>query len=216
MKTLLMVLSSIQRQDGQSSRLAQRYVAAWQQADPAGRVLVRDLAETPVPHLDAQMLAALATPAEQRSEPQRRSVAYADSLIAELQAADEVVIALPMYNFGVPSTLKAWFDHIARAGVTFRYTATGAEGLLKGKRVHVFTARGGRYAGQPHDTQTPYVRDFLAFVGLSDVRFVHAEGLALGEDAQRASLQAAQQQIDRLLAPASDEQAVGEPALAAA
>ena len=111
-----------------------------------------------------------------------------------------IVIGLPMYNFGVPSTLKAWFDHIARAGVTFRYTADGPEGLLKGKKAVVFATRGGRYAGTPLDTQTEFVRNFLGFVGITDVEFVYAEGLAISPDAKTAALTQAQQTIERLAA----------------
>ena len=122
-------------------------------------------------------------------------------LIDELSRADVIVIGLPMYNFGVPSTLKAYFDHIARAGVTFRYTDKGPVGLLRGKKVFVFAARGGLYAGTPRDTQTPYVRDFLSFLGMDDVEFIYAEGLALGDEHQKKALDRAHAAIDRLLAP---------------
>jgi Acyl carrier protein phosphodiesterase len=102
-----------------------------------------------------------------------------------------IVIGVPMYNFGIPSTLKAYFDHIARAGITFRYTANGPEGLLKGKRAVILAARGGIYSGTPRDTQTAYLRDFLAFVGITEVEFIYAEGLAMGgEQAERAELTA--------------------------
>jgi FMN-dependent NADH-azoreductase len=106
-----------------------------------------------------------------------------------------------MYNFGVPSTLKAYFDHIARAGVTFRYTANGPEGLLKGKKAYVLAARGGLYAGTALDTQTAYVRDFLRFIGIEDVEFVYAEGLNIGDAAKRAGLAAAYAAIERLSTP---------------
>lgn len=201
MKTLLLIRSSILHGDGQSNRLADRYVAAWRAAHPDGRVIVRDLAQHPLPHLDLAHVGAFSTPAERRTPEQQAMVAQSDALIEELQGADVVALGLPLYNFGIPSTLKAYFDHIARAGVTFRYTANGPEGLVKGKQVVVFAARGGLYQGQPHDTQTPFVRNFLGFLGMSDVQFVHAEGLAMGDEPRARGLQAAQAQIDAMLEP---------------
>lgn len=198
MNTLLLIRSSLLLGDGQSNRLADRFVAAWQAANPEGRVLVRDLATDPVPHLDLARVGAFGTPAEQRTPEQRALVAESDALIAELQGADTVVFGLPLYNFGMPSTLKAYFDHVARAGITFRYTAEGPEGLIKGKQVYVFTTRGGHYKDQAHDTQTPFVRTLLGFLGMTDVRFVHAEGLALGDESRQAALQAAEAEIDAL------------------
>ena len=125
MKTLLQINTSIFSDGGQSSRLAERFVAGWREANPGGQVVVHDLAKEPVPHIDAGRFGAfLAKPAERTSE-QQRVVDYSDALIDELKRADVIVLGLPMYNFGVPSTLKAYFDHVARAGVTFRYTETG-------------------------------------------------------------------------------------------
>ncbi len=199
MTTLLQINASIQGDTGQSSQLATRFVAAWRAQHPAGRVLRRDLAADPVPHLTAERFGAFLTPAEQRTDVQRAVAAYSDQLIDEIRQADVVVIGLPMYNFGVPSQLKAYFDHIARAGVTFRYTAQGPVGLLEGKQAYVFAARGGLYAGAPLDTQTPYVRDFLAFLGIRSVEFVFAEGLAIDAQRRDAAIAAAHTQIDGLL-----------------
>src|SRR5207237_7970112 len=123
------------------------------------------------------------------------------ALIDELHRADVIVLGLPMYNFGLPSALKAYFDHIARAGVTFRYSEKGPVGLLTGKKVYVFAARGGLYAGTPLDTQTAYVRDMLRFLGIDDVEFVYAEGLAIGAERKAAALSQAQRAIERLAAP---------------
>jgi FMN-dependent NADH-azoreductase len=201
MKTLLLIRSSLLLGNGQSNRLADRYVAAWQAANPQGRVLVRDLAQNPVPHLDLARVGAFSTPAEQRTPEQQALVAESDALIDELQSADVIALGLPLYNFGIPSTLKAYFDHIARAGVTFSYTASGPEGLVKGKRVVVFAARGGLYQGQPHDTQTPYVRNFLGFLGMTDVRFVFAEGLNMGDEPRAKGLRSAESAIDTLVEP---------------
>ncbi len=201
MKTLLQIRSSIFSDGGQSSRLAERFIARWRDENPGGRVTVRDVAREAVPHLDASRFAAFTAKPTERTPEQKAVVTYSDALISELKAADVVVIALPMYNFGVPSTLKAYFDHIARAGETFRYTEKGAVGLVSGKRVYVFAARGGLYAGTPRDSQTAYVRDFLAFLGMTEVEFVYAEGLAISEASKQQGLGKAHAHIDRLVAP---------------
>ncbi len=198
MKTLLQINTSIFSDGGQSSRLAERFVAAWREAHPDGTVLVRDLAKDPVPHIDAGRFGAFLAKPDARTTEQQRIVDYSDALIDELKRADVVVLGLPMYNFGVPSTLKAYFDHVARAGVTFRYTLDGPVGLLKGKKVYVFAARGGAYAGTARDTQTRYVRDFLAFLGMDDVEFVYAEGLAVSEANKQQGIAGAHAHIDRL------------------
>jgi FMN-dependent NADH-azoreductase len=153
-----------------------------------------------VPHLTAERFGAFIAKPEQRSAAQHAVVAYSDALIDEIRAADVIVIGLPMYNFGVPSQLKAYFDHIARAGVTFAYTEKGPVGRLTGKKVYVFAARGGQYVGTPLDTQTSYVRDFLAFLGMTDVQFVYAEGLNLGADSKETNLAKAVAEIARLAA----------------
>src|SRR6202046_406579 len=201
MTTLLQVNASIYNSSGQSSRLADHSVAALREREPAAKIIVRDVAAAePVPHLNAERFGAFITKPEERSTAQHAVVAYSDALINELKQADVIVIGLPMYNFGVPSQLKAYFDHIARAGVTFKYTETGPVGLLTGKKVYVFAARGGLYAGSPLDTQTGYVRDFLAFLGMDRVEFVHAEGLAISADHKAAALAQASQQIETLAA----------------
>jgi len=188
MKSLLQIQTSLFSNDGQSSRLAGDFVAEWKAQNPAGRVTQRDLARDSVPHLTAERFQAFLAKPDTRTVSQQKVVNESDALIAELVAADTLVIGLPMYNFGIPSTLKAYFDHVARAGVTFRYTEKGAEGLLKGKKAYVFATRGGLYAGTPLDTQTAYVRDFLRFLGIDDVEFVYAEGLAMGEAKRDAAL----------------------------
>jgi FMN-dependent NADH-azoreductase len=199
MSTLLQLTASIQGENGQSSRLANRFVSAWRAQHPQGHVIHRDLAADPVPHLTAERFGAFLTPPEQRNEAQHAIARYSDTLIDEIRQADVIVIGLPMYNFGVPSQLKAYFDHIARAGVTFRYSPEGPVGLLEGKQAYVFAARGGLYSGAPLDTQTPYVRDFLAFLGIRDVEFVFAEGLAIGPERRDAALESARARIDGLL-----------------
>jgi len=208
MTTILQINSSLHGNDAQSSRLASEFVAALGgtrerkgSTPTSGRpVVVRDLSVAPVPHLTAERLTALATHAAERTLEQQRIVSESDELIDELKRADVIVIGLPMYNFGVPSTLKAYFDHVARAGVTFRYTAEGPVGLLTGKKAYVFATRGGRYAGTAADLQTAYVRQFLGFVGIRDVEFVYAEGLALGAEERSAAVAHALARIGQLAA----------------
>jgi FMN-dependent NADH-azoreductase len=190
MKTL-QINSSIFGAGGQSSQLADKFVAGI-----GGDVMVRDLAREPAPHLDAARFGAFIAKPEARTLEQQAVVDYSDRLIGELREADVLVIALPMYNFGAPSTLRAYFDHVARAGVTFKYTEKGAVGLLTGKKVYVFVTRGGVY-GDKH-AHTAYVRDFLAFLGLTDVTFIYAEGLAISEPSKLASLEKARKEIAAL------------------
>lgn len=199
MPTLLQLKTSLFSNEGQSSRLADEFVNAWRKAHPEGHVITRDLAATPIPHLTAERFQAFLSKPEERTPEQQAVVDFSDALIAELQAVDEIVIGVPTYNFGIPSTLKAYFDHIARAGVTFRYTANGPVGLISGKKVHIVAARGGFYAGTPTDTVTRYVADFLSFLGMSAVSFVYAEGLAISTTQKEASLQNAGREIATLL-----------------
>lgn len=201
MTTLLQLNSSIFSGNGQSSRLADQFVAAWRERHPGAEVIGRDLARDPVPHLDAERFQAFLAKPEERTPAQQAVVDYSDGLIDELKKARVIVLGLPLYNFGVPSTLKAYFDHIARAGATFRYTEKGPVGLLTGKKAYVFAARGGQYAGTPLDTQTSYVRNFLRFVGIEDVVFVYAEGLAMGEASKESALAQAVDAIGRLTTP---------------
>jgi FMN-dependent NADH-azoreductase len=200
MNTLLQINTSIHADHGQSSQLATQFVQAFSRARPDWRIVRRDLASDTVPHLSAERFAAFVSAPQERNAAQREVVAYSDALIGELKQADVIVLGLPMYNFGVPSQLKAYFDHIARAGETFRYTANGPVGLLQGKRAYIFAARGGLYAGTALDTQTNYVRDFLRFVGIEDVEFVYAEGLAISPQSKASGLAAAATAIERLAA----------------
>jgi FMN-dependent NADH-azoreductase len=201
MTTLLQINASIMNGKGQSSQLANQFVAAFKDRHPDAAVTVRDVAATePVPHLNAERFGAFIAKPEDRSAEQHAIVAYSDELIRELKEASVIVIGLPMYNFGVPSQLKAYFDHIARAGVTFAYTQQGPKGLVTGKKAYVFATRGGLYAGTPLDTQTSYVRDFLRFLGIADVEFVYAEGLNMGPQNKEASLVRASADIARLAA----------------
>ena len=194
MKTLLQIQSSMFESGGQSSRLAARFVAQWRESEK-GAVILRDVGRDPVPHLTAERFQALNAKPAERTPEQQAVAGFSDTLVEELRRADVIVIGLPMYNFGLPSSLKAYFDHVARAGVTFRYTDKGAQGLLTGKKAFVFAARGGLYAGTPLDTQTGYVRDFLRFLGIDDVEFIYAEGLAMGDAPKAQALARAEEAI---------------------
>ncbi len=195
MTTILQINSAARSQGAQSTLLADELTAKLKQSNPGATVTVRNLQADPLPHLDDAVLGAFFTPAESRTPEQNAIVAKSDALIAELQAADVIVIGAPLYNFGVSSQLKTYFDWIARAGVTFRYTENGPEGLVKGKKVHVVSARGGKYAGTPNDSQTPFLRTFLGFLGMTDVNFIYAEGLNMGPEAHSAALAGAREAI---------------------
>ena len=200
MNTLLQLNTSMFGDAGQSTQLANRFVADWRTANPGAKVTVRDIGRAPIPHLSAERFGAFLAKPDERNAQQRAIVEFSDTLIDELRRADVIVIGMPMYNFGIPSSLKAYFDHVARAGVTFRYAAQGPVGMLTGKRAYVFAARGGMYAGTPLDTQTSYVRDFLRFIGIDDVEFVYAEGLNMGAERKDAALAQARAEIERIAA----------------
>lgn len=198
MTTILHIDSGIFGAQSASNGLSAAFVDALRAAQPKIAVIRRDLATDPLPHLDATLAASFMTAPADRDGAVAEAGARSDAAVAELQAADILVIGLPMYNFNVPSTFKAWFDHVARAGVTFRYTAQGPEGLLTGKKAYILTARGGRYTGTGADHQEPFIRQFLGFLGITDVTFVYAEGLKMGEEAAAAALQAARSEIATL------------------
>ena len=188
---ILQINSSARSAGANSTRLADAITTRLKAANPGAVVELRDLAAHPHPVLDEAALGALFTPAEQRSPEQAARVALDDALIAQLQSADAIVLGVPMYNFGVPVQLKTWIDAIARAGVTFRYTENGPEGLVKGKKVYVALARGGVYRDTPADSQVPYLKGVLGFLGMTDVEFIYAEGLSMGaESADKAFAEA--------------------------
>lgn len=202
MSNLLLVTSSLFGGQSKSAQIAKEFVAAWQHSHAGTRTVERELTPGSMPHLSLDALGALMTPAEQRTPEQRASVAFGDRLIEELEAAETIVLAVPMYNFSIPSTLKAWIDHVARAGRTFSYSASGPEGLLKGKKVFVITGRGGFYGGDSpakvFDFQEPYLRSVLAFLGLTDVAFIHVEGLKVSAEAAEQGLARARDAIAAL------------------
>lgn len=197
---ILQINGSARSEGANSTRVASDIVTRLKAANPQASVVQRDLARNPAPVVDEAALGALFTPAEQRTPEQSARVAESDALIAEVQAADVIVIGVPMYNFSISAQLKNWIDAIARAGVTFRYTENGPEGLLKGKKVFVAFARGGRYRGSAADTQTPFLQTVLGFLGMTDVRLVYAEGLNMGEEAAKQGFAEAEADIVAALA----------------
>lgn len=197
---LLHVDSSILGDHSVSRKISAAAVAALRAATPDARVTYRDLDAAPAPHQSGALLAARATPAEARTPEQARDVAEADAILEEFLAADVVVLGVPMYNFGIPAQLKSWLDAIARAQVTFRYTEQGPQGLLTGKQVYAVMTRGGIYRNTPNDSQTPFLATILGFLGMTEVQFLYAEGLAMGAEAEQQALDAAERQIAELVA----------------
>ncbi|MFD1383480.1 FMN-dependent NADH-azoreductase [Rhodanobacter aciditrophus] len=185
MATLLRIDSSASGDNSKSRQLTDAFVAQWLAKNPEGNVVVRDVNANPLPHFTSETLGALFTPEEDRTDAQKAIVAIGDELIEELEAADVVAVSAPMYNFSIPSTLKSYFDYIARAGRTFKYTETGPVGLVN-KDAYVFTASGSFLADTPVDHQVPYVQTFLGFIGLNVKDTFIAGGQALGEDGEKA------------------------------
>ena len=200
MQHILAINSSVAGQGSASRLLVEETVDRLCAATPAVSVTWRDVGVSPVPHLTPATLAGV------RGEPvtgaELATRALSDALIAELRVADTVVMGVPMYNFGVPTGLRAWFDHVLRAGETFRYSSAGPEGLLGGKRVIVIEARGGYYSegpAQAFDFQEPYLRHLFAFVGITDVEFVRVEKMGFGPEAQTTAIADARARLEDIV-----------------
>ncbi|MEZ0232750.1 MAG: FMN-dependent NADH-azoreductase [Methylophilaceae bacterium] len=193
---ILQINSSARAEGSHSTKLANALVERLSASNPETKVIIRDIGHNAHPELDEKALQALFTPADKRTPEQAARVALDDALITEVQAADVVVLGVPMYNFGIPAQLKNWIDAISRAQVTFRYTEQGPEGLLKSKKVYVVFTRGGMYKNTAQDTQTPYLKTIFGFLGMTDVTFMYAEGLAMGPEAEQNALASALQQIE--------------------
>lgn len=201
MSKVLVITSSLAGAASISGALVDRAVAELRAKDPALQVSTRDLGQSPIPHLDADGVAGVR--GEPANDAQRNARALSDALVQELEDADLLVIGAPMYNFGIPSTLKTWFDYVLRAGVTFRYTEAGPEGLLKGKRAIVVLSRGGLFSegpAQAWDLQEPHLRTLLGFMGVTDVTFVRAERLGMGPDERQQAIAAAEVAVTRAVA----------------
>lgn len=198
MSNVLVLKSSILANYSQSNVLADYFVDQWRQQHSDEKIQVRDLAADPVPVLDGELVGALRPSDAPLTPRQQDALELSNTLIEELQASDVIVIAAPMYNFNIPTQLKNYFDLVARAGVTFRYTEAGPEGLLKGKKVYVLTSRGGIHKDTNTDLVTPYLRVFLGFIGLTDVEFVFEEGIAYGPEMATKAQQDAKALINQL------------------
>ncbi|MFP1960383.1 FMN-dependent NADH-azoreductase [Lonsdalea quercina] len=198
MKKVLVLKSSILADYSQSNQMADHFVAEWQAAHPDDAITLRDLAAQPIPVLDGELVGAF-RPSETPLTPrQQEALALSDTLVDELQSHDLIVINAPMYNFNISTQLKNYIDFIARAGVTFRYTEQGPEGLVKGKRALVLTSRGGIHKDTPSDLVTPYLKLMLGFIGITDVEFVFAEGIGYGPEVAQKALQDAKVQLTQL------------------
>ena len=197
MSKVLVLKSSILADYSQSSLLADYY--AENAIAKGDTVTVRDLAANPIPVLDGELVGALRPSDVALTERQQQALALSDELIAELQAHDVIVLAAPMYNFNISTQLKTYFDLIARAGVTFRYTETGPEGLVTGKKAIVLSTRGGIHKDTPTDLVTPYLALFLGFIGITDVQTILAEGIAYGPDVATKAIEQAKAEISQIV-----------------
>ncbi len=199
-KRLLHIDTSARLTGSDSRRLSARFVRQWVDNHPEYQVIERDLVSKPLPHLDDAMLAAMMSPPEQHTPEMARIADRINLLIDEFLSADAVVLGVPMYNLGIPSTLKAYIDHIVMAGRTFAYTDKGAVGLVPDKPVFIITARGGMHRGASTDQQTPYLQTLFNFLGIQQVNFIHSEGLNMGDEMRRQGIESAQAEIGRYAA----------------
>jgi FMN-dependent NADH-azoreductase len=199
---ILLVLSSPRGWKSHSHQFASHIVDDLKARHPGARVVVRDVAKEPLPHVGEAFGTGRVLPVEKRSPAEAKALALSDALVDELAAADVIVLAVPMYNFGVPSSLKAWIDHVVRPGRTFSYSEKGPEGLLKDKKAVVVVARGGVYSEGPAqqlDFQESYLRTVLGFIGITNVHVVRVEGVAMGEEPLRNAMAAAKAQSEQVV-----------------
>jgi len=199
MAKVLAIKSSILGSHSQSGKLVDEFINQWQARHGAEQVKVRDVAHEPLPILDGELIAGLAGN-DELNERQQQAAELSTSLIAEVQQADVVVVGVPMYNFGIPAQLKAWVDLICRAGVTFRYTEQGPEGLLQGKRLLLVVAAGGLHRDSATDLALAHIKTVLGFIGLTQVEVAYAQGLNMGPELQSRGLYEARQVLDGFLA----------------
>ncbi|MGK9120395.1 FMN-dependent NADH-azoreductase [Olivibacter jilunii] len=182
MARILNIISSPRGEQSNSIKLANAVIDRLREKEPASFVKVKDLTRNPFPHLEEVHLNAFFTPAEKHTDENRAAIQHSNEAIQEIMDADILVIGAPMYNFGISSTLKAWIDHITRAGITFKYTPEGPVGLITGKKAYVAVTTGGIYSSgdyKPFDFVTPYLKMALGFIGITDVTFIRGEGFAV-------------------------------------
>ena len=184
MSNILFLTSSPRGSASYSRQVALALLRKLRDSEPSAEVVIRDLARTPLPHIDDDFMAATRSADGPQTAAQKATAVQSDALVDELIAADTVVIAAPMINFTIPSTLKTWIDYVARAGRTFSYSESGPKGLVTGKRVYLVVARGDVYSDKKQfDFQVPYLRHVLGFLGMTDVEVIDIEGTAFGPQA---------------------------------
>jgi FMN-dependent NADH-azoreductase len=179
---ILHIITSPHGEASVSKKLGNAIVAQLQEIHTGAAVRTTDLVQHPFPHLDADLVKAIRTKAEDQTPDQKALLQRADEAVKDLQEANAIVISIPFFNFGIPSVLKSWLDHVVRAGVTFRYGEKGPEGLLTGKKVYLAIASGGIYSGGPmqaYDHAVPYLKSILGFIGITDVQVLRAEGMGI-------------------------------------
>jgi FMN-dependent NADH-azoreductase len=202
MKNILLVLGSPRDRASYSHQIGRRIVDDLKSRYPAAKIVVRNLAKEPLPDVTEAFTTGRVLGKDQRSAAEAKALVLSDVLVGELLAADVLVLATPMHNFGVSASVKAWIDHIVRPGVTFSYSDKGPMGLAAGKKAILVLARGGIYSEgsmKPYDFQEPYLRTVLGFIGMTDIKVVRIEGVALGDDALRAAVTSAKAQADEVV-----------------
>ena len=208
MKRILLIKSSLFDGASTSSQLGEELVGEIMANNPGSTLTTLDLAASPIAHLDGDEFSSWTVAPEERNLDQQRKAGVSDRFIEQLLAHDTLVLSVPMYNLGIPSTLKAWIDRVARAGKTFQYTANGPEGLIKDMKAYMVLTRGGQYHGTPLDTQTGYLQGILGLMGISDIETVYAENLARGETEREQSISGARRQIANLTEAGATQAAI--------
>jgi FMN-dependent NADH-azoreductase len=196
----ILLITSSPRVESYSTRVA-RTLAQKLTSRPGSNLTVRDLTHQPLPHIDDSFAVARNTPADLLTSAQKSALSLSDKLLAELFAADTLIIAAGMINFGIPSSLKAYVDYIVRPGVTFRYGSNGPEGLIKGKKAYLVLARGGNYSQAPmqaYNFQDTYLKVALGFIGITDVEVIAIEGIAFGPEATEKAVSSALARVDSI------------------
>ncbi len=187
-RKVLHIDASARGANSESIRLTNEFLERWHAANPQDVIIHRDIVDKPLPHVDSIFLDGLMTPEAERTPEQQQAVTRSDELINEFLTADVLVLGVPMYNFGIPSTLKAWLDHISIAGRTFQYTATGPKGLVSNKPVYILSTRGGVYDDSPMEHQTSYLKTMFGFFGIEDIHIIQAQGLNLSPEGREKSI----------------------------
>ncbi len=198
-RKILQIDASARGGQSESRRLTSEFIRRWRADNPEDVIIRRDIVDDPLPHINSLFLDGMMTPEGERTPEQQRAIDRSDELIRELLDADVLVLGVPMYNFGIPSTLKAWVDHISIAGRTFEYTADGPKGLVRNRPVYILSTRGGIYGDSPMEHQTSYLKTLFGFLGITDVHIIQAEGLNISPENRDKSVADAVDQIHETL-----------------